>query len=71
MTGKFTRDEELSKHRAQHIINKCEVVADGHQLLTLGAHTGHVWKVIAYCENADIASAIASALEHNRALKSD
>lgn len=49
--------------RAAHLVKKCEIVADGHRLMTLGPHTGHTWQVVAFCENAEIAQAIADALK--------
>lgn len=61
---------DAEKHRARHIVNECEIVADGHRLMTLGAHTGHVWRVIAMCENAEIAAAIAGALTNSLAKQS-
>jgi len=41
--------------------------ANGHMLLTLGSHTGHVVRPIAFCEDATWAAAIASAIEARRA----
>jgi hypothetical protein len=41
--------------------------ADGHMLLTLGSHTGHTVRPIAFCEDATWAAAIAQAIEARRA----
>lgn len=51
-----------NRERAVHLVKKCEIVADGHKLMTVGAHTGHVWRVVAYCETSEIAASIADAL---------
>jgi len=67
--GLFETEQEAQEYRAKHLVENCEIVPEGHKLMTLGAHTGHTWKVIAYCENEQIASEIARALERSRVHK--
>lgn len=53
-------------HRARYMVERCKIEADGHRLVTLGAHTGHAYKVRAFCENEQVASEIAAALARAR-----
>lgn len=54
--------QERRSERARYIATHCDIVADGHKLLTLGSHTGHQWEVVAYCESAEMAAALAAVL---------
>jgi hypothetical protein len=59
-------DEEYELERWQSIVSHFEIVADGHRLVTHGAHTGHVYQTVALCENARIAQALAEAIASQR-----
>ena len=61
----FAADWEAERARgiARLVATEPGVVwSEGHKLLTLGAHTGHTVRAIAFCENEAWAAAIASAL---------
>ena len=58
--------DSIKRERAMHLVDECEIEADGHRLMTLGPHTGHVWQVVALCDTAEIAAAIAAALNKVR-----
>ena len=64
MEGTFaaTDDKVIREQWANNLLKNCDIVSDGHRILTLGAHTGHTWKTVALCENAEIAAAIVTAI---------
>lgn len=59
-------DEDYELERWRSIVKHYAISADGHRLVTHGAHTGHMIKTVALCETAIIATALAEALARQR-----
>ena len=57
---------EDDRAKWESIVLYYEIFADGHRLVTHGAHTGHMYQVVALCENEHIAKALANALARQR-----
>lgn len=56
------RDAEYAAERWRSILQNNSVEAQGHRLVTHGAHTGHAVQTVALCEDAIVAKALADAL---------
>lgn len=58
--------EAFELERWKQIVRDHEILANGHKLVTHGAHTGHHVQTIALCESQEIAVALAEALRFSR-----